>query len=338
MADSDKVKILKEISFFFEVSEADLMEIAAITTERTYRVGETIIEENSQAETFFIIYKGKIEILKKFEDGEEFVLGVYSDGEFFGEMAILDEGPRSATARAIEPTTVLQVSYMDFERILAAAPQIAFSIMKELSARLRQTGALLVWQLKRKNRELAEASLNTVRAVVRAIEENNAYLIGHSERVAALAVAMGKKMGLDDEAVRGLELGGLLHDVGMIGVSDSILSEPRLLKEPEQEQVRRHTLTGRNMVGEIPYLKNVIPHILSHHERFDGTGYPEKLAGKDIPLAGRIIAVADVYDALVSDRPQREKLTNDKALAFITGNSGTAFDPDVVKAFIQLQP
>jgi HD-GYP domain-containing protein (c-di-GMP phosphodiesterase class II) len=338
MSDREKIRKLKEISFFFDVSEPDLQEIAAITTIRHYGIGEVIIEENSQAETFFIIYQGKIEILKKFEDGEEFVLGVYSDGEFFGEMAILDEGPRSATARAVEPTTVLLVSYRDFERILAAAPQIAYSIMKELSARLRQTGALLVWQLERKNRELTEASLNTVRAIVRAVEEKNIYMVGHSERVAALAVSLGRHMNLDEEAVHDLELGGLLHDVGMIGVNDAILAEPRPLKADEAAVVHKHPEEGRTIVEEVAYLKNVIPHILTHHERFDGSGYPQKIAGETIPLAGRIIAVADVYDALVSDRPHRKRLTRDQALTHLKENSGTAFDPAVVEAFAELQP
>ena len=336
MSDSSKIQKLKEISFFLEVSEHDLLEIAAISTERYFTVGDIIIEENSKAEGFFIIYKGKIEILKKFEDGEEVVLGVYSDGEFFGEMAILDEGPRSATARAMEPTTVMQISYKDFEKILGVAPQIAYEIMKELSIRLRQTGALLVWQLKRKNRELAEVSLNTVRAVVQSLEERNPFLKGHSNRVSRLAVAIGTKMGLTEEEIGHLELGGLLHDIGMIGVSDTIINEARPLDNSEYDIIKQHPADGKRMIELIPHLQQVLTSILSHHERFDGSGYPEQLAGTQIPLAGRVIALADVFDALTTDRPQRKKMDSKEAVSYIVNQSGISFDPEIVSTFEDL--
>ena len=333
MPNSSKIQKLKEISFFLEVSEHDLLEIAAISTERHFAMGEIIIEENSKAEIFFIIYKGKIEILKKFEDGEEVVLGVYSDGEFFGEMAILDEGPRSATARAMEPTTVMQVSYKDFEKILGVVPQIAYEIMKELSVRLRQTGALLVWQLKRKNRELAEVSLNTIRAVVQSLEERNPFLKGHSERVSSLAVAIGTEMGLPEEEISSLELGGLLHDIGMIGISDTIINEARPLNNPEYDIIKQHPVDGKHMIELIPHLQQVLPHILSHHERFDGSGYPENLVGTQIPRAGRVIALADVFDALTTDRPQRKRMDSKAAVSYIVDQSGISFDPEIVSAF-----
>ena len=325
---------LKQISFFADTPERDLRRIASIIEERSYAAGDVIIEENSRAEAFFIISRGKIQISKRFEDGEDFVLAVYSDGEFFGEMAILDEGPRSATARAVEPTMVLQVSYKNFERLLQAAPQIAYAIMKELSTRLRETGALLVWQLTRKNRELSEAYLDTVRTIVGAIEERDSYLSGHSERVAQLAVAIGRQLELPDPQLRTLQLGGLLHDVGMIGVSGSIARQPRRLTDKEHERLKRHTREGQRMIEDVPYLRQAVPHVLYHHERFDGSGYPEQLAGSEIPLAGRIIAVADVFDALIQDRPQRERLPVDQAVETIRSGAGRAFDPDVVTAFL----
>lgn len=338
MADSLKVKKLKELSFFIEVSENDLREIAAITTERRFDVGEVIIEENSKAETFFIIHRGKIEILKKFEDGEEVILGVYSDGEFFGEMAILDEGPRSATARAIEPTTVLQVSYKDFERVLAFAPQIAFSIMKELSVRLRQTGALLVWELTRKNRELTESSLKTIRAVVTGFERQNKYYRGHSERVAALAADIGRNLGMEEEDIDGLELGGLLHDLGMVGVNSAVLAKAGPLENDELEMIRRHPMEGKAMIEDVSHLQRVATSVLYHHERYDGSGYPEGLSGKAIPPAARILAVAEVFDALTNDRPYRKKMRKQEALSYLSDQAGRGFDPEVVKVLLELQP
>ena len=335
-AQNSTIKKLNEISFFDDVPEQDLAEIAAITIENYFEPGDIIIEENSMADAFFIIYKGKIEILKKFEDGEEVVLGVYSDGEFFGEMSILDEGPRSATARAVDPTTILQVSYQDFERVLAFAPQIAYAIMKELSNRLRQTGALLVWQLNRKNRELEQASVETVRSIVRLLEERDSFFSGHSARVAALAVKIGKKLKLDEQEIKNLELGGLLHDVGMIGMSESTLSKPDILSEEEYMRVRTHTLSNKEMLKNIIYLQPVIPNVTYHHERYDGGGYPSQLKGKDIPLGSRIIAVAEVYDALINARPYRDKMAEKDAVEHIKQQSGKDFDPDIVEAFLKV--
>ena len=333
---SDKAILnkLKQIPFFLSNSESELRQIAAIMTECSYEAGEIIIQENSTAEEFFIIHRGKIQISKTFEDGEEVMLGVYSNGEFFGEMAILDEGPRSANARAVEPTTVMVVSYKDFERLLGAAPQIAYAIMKELSARLRETGALLVWELTRKNRELGEAYLDTVKTLVRAIEQRDRYIVGHSDRVAKVAVAIGKKMSLPEQELRDLELGGLLHDVGMIGVSESILRKPDSLIAGELAEVKRHPGEGTRMIEKTPFLRRAIPAVLYHHERFDGSGYPGNVSATDIPLVARIIAVADVFDALTSDRPHRAALDETAALALIREKAGTEFDADVVAALV----
>lgn len=333
MSDNLKIQKLKEISFFMEVPEHDLRQIAAITRERYYDAGDIIIEESSKADSFFIIYKGKIEIVKKFEDGEEIVLGVHSDGEFFGEMPILDKGPRSASARAVEHTILMVVFYKDFERVLGVVPQIAYAIMKELGVRLRQTGALLVLQLKKKNRELEEASLNTLRSIVRFIEEKNTFFMGHSERTARLASDIGAMMGLDENEVRGLELGGLLHDAGMIGVSDTILRKQKSLEDSEYNLIKQHPVDGRKMIEKIDYLSHIIPQVECHHEHFDGSGYPRNLSGEEIPLGGRIIALADVFTAMTSDRPWRKKLENTEAVSWIMENSGKVFDPEIVKIF-----
>ena len=336
MAQNEIIKKLNEISFFDDVPENDLAEIAAITTLQFYQRSEIIIEENSAADEFYIIYSGKVEILKQFEDGEEVVLGVYSNSEFFGEMSILDEGPRSATARAVEPTTLLQVSYNDFERVLAFAPQIAYAIMKELSSRLRQTSALLVWQLNRKNRELEDASIETVRSVVRVLEERNSFFQNHSARVAEISSSIGREMGMSDQELKYIELGGLLHDVGMISMNESIVNKPGPLDDGERALMEKHTMNSRNMLKHIIYLKPVIPHVLHHHEHFDGSGYPEQLSGNQIPLGSRIIALAEVFDALTSERPYRTKKTAKTAAEYIQTQSGKHFDPDVVKAFLKV--
>jgi len=336
MAKGSKIPKLKRIPLFADMSEYDLHQIDQITVERRYDKGQVIIEENNPAERFFIIFRGKIEITKRFEDGEQFVLGVHSDGEFFGEMAILDEGPRSATARALESTTVLEISRKDFESLLYTAPLLAFTIMKALSSRLRDTGALLISYLQRKNRQLAKAYLDTVNTVVHAIEERDAFSKGHTDRVAAIAKLIGREMGLEEERMFDLQIGSLLHDIGKVGIPDTILQKPAPLKTDEIKKVQEHPIKGKRMIQDISFLQAAVPHVLYHHERFDGSGYPEHLAGADIPLPSRIIAVADVFDAVTSDRPQRKRMSFNEGVALIKKGAGTQFDPEVVKAFLKL--
>ena len=331
-----KIERLKRISFFSGLSDYDLHQIDQITVEKSYAAGESIVEENEAAERFFIIEKGKIQIVKRFEDGTHLVLGVHSDGEFFGEMALLDEGPRSATVRAVDATSVLVIARQDFETLIYKSPVLAYSIMRELSSRLRETGALLISHLQRRNRELSQSYLDTVNIVIKAVEARDSFTRGHTERVTELAKAIGTQMRLPEEQLFNLEIGSLLHDVGQISVPDAILQKPGPLEQEEYDRVKKHPEDGKNLVEPIPYLEEAIPTILYHHERFDGSGYPKKLKGQQIPLAGRIIAVADVFDALTNERPYRDRLPTEKAVQMIKEGKGSKFDPVVVDVFLEV--
>ncbi len=173
----------------------------------------------------------------------------------------------------------------------------------------------------------------TLRSLVTAIEAKDPYTRKHSTRVTELAVATARAMGLSEEEVDSLQFSGYLHDIGKIGVSDRILTKPGRLSPEEYEIMRSHPAVGEGIVshlGLLPHEKAVIRH---HHERWDGGGYPDGLAGEDIPLLARVIAVADAYDAMTSTRPYRKALTVDEALAEIDKNAGIQFDRRVVEAF-----
>jgi HD-GYP domain-containing protein (c-di-GMP phosphodiesterase class II) len=336
VTETNLIQILREISFFSNMSEYDLRQIAEIIVEKSYRKGAVIVEELTEAERFFIIYKGKIEITKRFEGDEEFVLSVQSDGDFFGEMALLDEGRRSATARALEPTVVLEISRNNFETLLYKAPVLAYRIMKELSSRLRETGALLISHLKQRNRQLYRAYIDTVNLVTQAIEKREAKTFGLNRRVTFLAKALGKELGLSEEDLLVLELGALLHDLGMLAVPQTVLDKSEPLGKTELGKIKKHTQKSKEMVEGIPFLAKVIPQIFYHHERFDGTGYPEGLAGERIPLASRIIAVVDAFDAMTAEKPYRKKKSEKQAIEEIRKGSGTQFDPRIAGAFVSL--
>ncbi len=136
--------------------------------------------------------------------------------------------------------------------------------------------------------------------------------------------------------VKALERGGLLHDIGKIGIPDVILLKPGPLTDEEWQIMRQHPEIGARIVANVPFLSDVIPIIRGHHERWDGSGYPQGLRGEQIPLLARIFAVADAFDALISDRPYRKGIFLKTALAYLKEHAGTLFDPEIVAAFIQM--
>jgi HD-GYP domain-containing protein (c-di-GMP phosphodiesterase class II) len=314
--------------------------VARFVATKKHGKGEIIIREDTVADTFYIIQKGKVAITKKFEDGNEMVLAVHQDGDFFGEMALLDQGPRSASAVALESSILLEISRLDFSILLKKAPLLAYAMMRELSVRLRGTGTLMISELQRKNRELKQAYRDTVNAVVNTLEARDPYTRGHTERVTKIAMSIANSIAvdrdLDEEDLFTIEIGALLHDVGKIGVADAVLRKPGPLELGELREIREHPATGKNILGDIAYLEQALSCVLHHHERFDGKGYPEKIAGEMIPLPGRIISVADAFDAMTSDRPYRKRRDYQSAFRELQRNAGKQFDPQIVEAFGKL--
>lgn len=176
--------------------------------------------------------------------------------------------------------------------------------------------------------------ISTVTSLTRAIDAKDKYTSGHSERVMRYAVSIGKELKLNEEALENLKLSSLLHDVGKIGVKEAILAKPARLLGSERSLMNRHPLIGVGIVGGIDDSHKIINGILEHHERFDGKGYPGRLKGKKISLEGRIIAVADTFDALTTNRPYQKRYSLKEAFFEIKKAASTQFDPRIVKAFI----
>ncbi len=181
--------------------------------------------------------------------------------------------------------------------------------------------------------ELETTYDRTLAALMSALDARDSETEGHSARVSQLAARLGKEMALDIHQLKALERGALLHDISKIGISDSVLHKPGQLNDAEWETMRLHPDIGAYIVEDIPFLQDTLPVIRYHQERWDGSGYPIGLRGKDIPLVARIFAVADAFDALTTDRPYREKISSEEALAFLREQAGTLFDPEVVSAF-----
>ena len=169
-----------------------------------------------------------------------------------------------------------------------------------------------------------------------AIDAKSPWTKGHSERVTGYAVAISKEMGLTDEEIDLISTAGLLHDIGKIGTFDVILDKPSRLSEEEFALVKLHTVKGEQILKPIKAFEKVLPIVRSHHEKLDGSGYPEGLKGEEIPLPARILCVADSFDSMITDRPYRRSLGYDYAVSELENCSGVHFDSRVVKAFINV--
>ncbi|WP_320129770.1 HD domain-containing phosphohydrolase [uncultured Sphaerochaeta sp.] len=181
---------------------------------------------------------------------------------------------------------------------------------------------------------LKNTTLATLEAFSETIEQKDAYTKGHCNRVRNIAVAMGKALHLSPESIQTLEGGALLHDIGKIGISEKILNKPTSLTKEEYAIIRMHPIYGERIVSHIDLFKAYEPIIRSHHERMDGTGYPDGLKGDDIPIEVRIVTLADAFDAMTSSRAYRTALPTEIAVEELKLCSGTQFDPKLVNIFI----
>jgi ribonuclease P protein subunit RPR2 len=201
--------------------------------------------------------------------------------------------------------------------------------LERYAADLRETFK----QERARSLELRESYMATVRALSNAVEARDAYTGKHAERVAAYGMEVARALGLPLAELPEIEFGFLLHDIGKVAISDRILFKPDSLSDKEREIMEEHPIKGSEIIRDIGFLGDAAAVVRSHHERWDGGGYPDGLAREQIPLAARVFAVADVLDALTTDRPYRPASTLAAARELINAESGSHFDPQVVAAF-----
>jgi putative nucleotidyltransferase with HDIG domain len=188
----------------------------------------------------------------------------------------------------------------------------------------------------RRLRSLENRFHDAVQAWAQTIESKDSYTLGHCERVADYACALALECGVDDASMFWFRVGALLHDVGKIVVPQDILNKPGPLTPEERRIMEGHPVAGVQLLTDVEFPWDVIPMIRGHHERYDGHGYPDRLSGEDIPLSARILCVADVYDALTTERPYRKAYSNADALRLMQGDIGRQFDPAVLTRFFRL--
>ena len=198
-------------------------------------------------------------------------------------------------------------------------------------------------EIKRINEELSDtydqlekAYLESIEVLRYTVEAKDPYTRGHSDRVSEYSVLIGKKLGLSDKDLKTLQIGGLFHDIGKIGIPDSILLKEDKLTDDEYSQIKNHPTIGAHILQNATIFKDIIPIVKHHHEKYDGNGYPGRLKGEEIPFMARITTVADTFDAMTSKRSYRNPLSLDTVRSEIEKCSGSQFDPEIAKVFLDI--
>lgn len=269
------------------------------------------------------------------ESGEPYLNNHVADDSRLACPEILDVTASIAGVPLVAEGETLAVLWIGRNR------SISQDDVQMLSAVANMTGSALRRishhdRLQRMNLDLIEAYDVTLEGWARALELRDSGTEGHTRRVAELSMRLGTALGLTDDALVDLRRGALLHDIGKMAVPDRILLKPEALDVDEWRIMRRHPEYARDMLSHISFLSDAIVVPYCHHERWDGSGYPQGLRGESIPLAARVFAVVDVWDALRANRPYRDPWPAEKAINYISGNSGILFDPRVVAAFLEL--
>lgn len=210
------------------------------------------------------------------------------------------------------------------EEVVADYDQHLEELVEERTADLRRAYGML-----------KKAHLDSVKMLVEAIDAKDPYTRGHSDRVRRWSVQIAEKLGFSEKKIESLEFGALLHDIGMIGIKDEVLQKQGPLNSMEYEHIREHPLIGVKIVEGGSFFMDEIPMIRHHHERFDGSGYPDGLVGENIPLEARMISIADAFDAMSSLRPYRREMSREDALVELEKGKGKQFDPKILEIFLK---
>ena len=189
-------------------------------------------------------------------------------------------------------------------------------------------------KVKSQTEKLRDTFMGAIMALADALEAKDAYTHGHSERVTIIAVMISEAIGMTEEEIEKVRLAGTVHDIGKIGVPERVLNKPGRLTDEEFAQVKIHSVLGEEILRNLVRDPEVLSYVRHHHERFGGGGYPDGLSALAIPIGARLLAVADAFDAMISDRPYRDSLPQEKACQQLISNSGSQFDPDIVDAFM----
>lgn len=320
--------------------------------------GDMLLKQEEIGQALYVLLDGAAQgTTASRRPGQEPRSQSFSTGDYFGEMAVLDPAPSTWTVTLTQPSQVLVLTQVQLAALLRRQPELAIAIAQAASRlarsvaapgedqemkRLRAQMLLYAGDLKRvydeeraRSAELREAMMDTIRVLINAIESKDPRQIGHGGRVARYAQTLATQVGWAEDRCVQAAIGGLIHDIGYVGVRDEVARKRGPLDRHEQVALRQHPEIGARLLRGINSLEPLLPYVLYHHENFDGTGYPERRRGADIPIEARLVAVADAFDDLRAPLPQNDAAASDDAIKDLRRLAADRLDPDLVIAFVE---
>ena len=319
--------------------------LAGSARPRRYAAGETVFEEGSPGDCLHLVVGGAFEV-RRTEGAELYVLAELGPGHAFGELAVLDRTPRTATVVAVLDSETVQIDGVELDAVLEAHPAAVRQMLGVLARLLIEEKELVIrdnWMLERRVRErtqdLRNSQLEIVHRLGQVAESRDPETGRHITRMSRVCAHLAKTIGMAPADCETLLHAAPMHDIGKVGVPDSILHKPGPLDDVERERMRLHTTVGAEILSgsRSPIVQMAEEIALTHHERWDGSGYPRGLSGTEIPLVGRICAVGDVFDALISARSYKRAWSIDDALSELQGQAGKLLDPELVEALVSVR-
>jgi putative two-component system response regulator len=334
---------LAAVELFASLPQPALADLARHAQIRSYEAGSTIFEEGDHGDCMHVLRSGAVKVVRPSHD-EDVVLDVLGPGKVFGELAVLNSSPRTATLVALADSTTVVVDKGGFDLVLdshpAAVREMLGTVARSLTfakEELARHNRALEDTVRERTEELRRTHLSIVRRLAQAAEWHDDTTGQHISRMSKLAHRLAIAAGMDRERAEMMLQASALHDIGKIGIPDRVLLKPGKLDAEEWELMQTHTTIGAQLLAgsssEVVQMAEQIA--LTHHERWDGKGYPHGLAGEDIPFESRICTIADVFDALVSERPYKKAWPVSEALAEIARMSGSAFEPWLADVFLR---
>ncbi|HWL65640.1 MAG TPA: HD domain-containing phosphohydrolase, partial [Actinomycetota bacterium] len=326
---------------------AALEELAGHVRLNEYRAGQVIFREGDLGDSLHIVRSGLVKVVRPGAEGREVTLSTMGPGKTFGELAVLDPAPRSASVVAIDLTHTIEISKAELEELLDRDPGLSRQLLATMARSLTvakeevtKQNQVLDLKVQERTQELQESQLEVIRRLGRAAEFRDDDTGLHISRMSRFCARLAAEAGFTDQDCELLLQAAPMHDIGKIGIPDRVLLKPGKLDDEEWEIMKTHPMLGAELLsGATSKVMQLAQGIArAHHEKWNGKGYPDGLKYEDIPILARICTISDVFDALISERPYKNAWTVDDALELIDKQAGEDFDPHLAKLFVGLEP
>lgn len=332
------------VQLFTGLTEDQLAQLAEGATIRTVEAGAPLFLEGDPGSSLFILIKGLVKIVRASEP--DTTLTTIEPEGVFGELAVLNSAPRSASAIAIDSSELIEIGKSALDAVLDSDPQASRRMLGSLANSLTLAREQVVFhnrvldeKVRERTEELRETQLEVIRRLGQAAEFRDDDTGLHITRMSRFSARLAMEAGIGIKECEALLHAAPMHDIGKIGIPDHILLKPGKLEDEEFEIMKTHTTIGAELLSgsnsQVMELARGIA--LAHHEKWNGRGYPNGLAGEDIPFLARVCAICDVFDALTSERPYKKAWTPEDAFDLLRKEAGQHFDPNLVELFLRIE-